>query len=380
MKAGPLSGLEVVELAGLASTAFACTVLADLGAEIVRVDRVVPGHDVISFPDDPLTRGRRSIRVDTRTPDGIDLVLELADRADVLVEGFRPGVAERMGIGPEVVHARNSRLVYGRLTGYGQDGPLAQAAGHDINYIGISGALEPIGHAGERPVVPLNLVGLFGGGGLLLAMGVLAALYERVSSGRGQVVDASMVDGSAMLTTGLHGLLNSGFWPGGRGENIADGGAPYYDTYKTADGRYVAIGAVETRFWHDLMKVLDLDPDRTPVHTDKSKWPRLREIVTEAVAKYTRDELVARAEGTDACLTPVLAPGEAPAHPHNIARGTFVDVGGVLLPAPAPRFGRTPAGTPEAVRPAGADTAAVLEELGVDAEEIERLRAAGTIA
>ncbi|KZB84490.1 CaiB/BaiF CoA transferase family protein [Amycolatopsis regifaucium] len=378
-KAGPLSGLKVVELAGLAPAPFACTILADLGADVIRVDRATPGNDVIGFPNDPLARGRRSIGINTKTPEGVELVLKLADEADVLIEGFRPGVAERMGIGPEQVHARNPRLVYGRMTGYGQDGPLATVAGHDINYIGISGALEPIGHAGQRPVVPLNLVGDFGGGGLLLAMGVLAALFERQSSGKGQVVDASMVDGAALLTTSLHGLLNSGLWPGGRGENMLDGGAPFYDTYETADGKYVAIGAIEMRFWGDLVKVLGLDPEETPVHVDKNEWPKLRKIVAEAVAKHTRDELVAKAEGTDACLTPVLAPGEAPSHPHNVARGTFVDIGGVVQPAPAPRFDRTPAETPEPPRPKGADTADVLAELGVDAEGVERLKAADTI-
>ncbi len=379
MKAGPLSGLKVVELAGLAPAPFACTILADLGADVIKVDRAVPGNDVIGFSNDPLARGRRSIGINTKTPEGVELVLKLADTADVLIEGFRPGVAERMGIGPEQVQARNPRLVYGRMTGWGQDGPLATAAGHDLNYIGIAGALEPIGRAGEPPVPPLNLVGDFGGGGLLLAMGVLAALFERMSSGRGQVVDASMVDGAALLTTSLHGLLASGLWPGGRGENMLDGGAPFYDTYETADGKYVAIGAIEMRFWAELMKVLGLDPEETPVHVDKSEWPKLRKIVAEAVAKHTRDELVAKAEGTDACLTPVLSPGEAPAHPHNAARGTFVDIGGVVQPAPAPRFDRTPPTTPEAPRPKGSDTAEILAELGVDAAGIENLREAGAI-
>ncbi len=229
-------------------------------------------------------------------------------------------------------------------------------------------------------MVPLNLVGDFGGGGLLLAMGVLAALFERQTSGKGQVVDASMVDGAALLTTSLHGLLDSGLWSGGRGENMLDGGAPFYDTYETSDGKYVAIGAIEMRFWGDLVKVLGLDPEETPVHVDKNEWPKLRKIVAEAVAKHTRDELVAKAEGTDACLTAVLSPKEAPSHPHNVARKTFVNVGGMLQPAPAPRFDRTPAETPEPPRPKGGDTAEVLAELGVDADGIERLRAAGTIA
>ena len=377
-KAGPLRGLRVVELAGLAPGPFAATMLADLGADVIRVDRATPGADVISFGRDPLSRGRRSAGINTKTPEGVELVLKLTDRADVLIEGFRPGVTERMGLGPEVVHARNPRLVYGRMTGWGQDGPLAAVAGHDINYIGLAGALEPIGRAGERPVPPLNLVGDFGGGGLLLAMGILAALHERQNSGRGQVVDASMVDGAALLTTSLHGMHAIGLWEGGRGENMLDGGAPFYDTYETSDGKYVAVGAIEMRFWGDLVKVLELDQADLPVHVDQSQWPRLREIVTEAIGKYTRDDLVARAEGTDACLTPVLSPWEAAEHPHNAARGTFVEIGGTMQPAPAPRFDRTPPATPEAPRTKGVDTEEVLAEIGVT--DLAGLRASGVIA
>ncbi|MEU4523929.1 CaiB/BaiF CoA-transferase family protein [Amycolatopsis sp. NPDC024027] len=378
MKAGPLGGLKVVELAGLAPGPFATMILADLGADVVRVDRAQPGEDVLGIPVDPLARGRRSVGINTKTPEGVELVLKLCDTADVLIEGFRPGVAERIGLGPDVVHARNPRLVYGRMTGWGQDGPLAKAAGHDINYIGIAGALEPIGRAGERPVPPLNLVGDFGGGGLLLAMGVLAALYERNTSGRGQVVDASMVDGAALLTTSLHGMAAAGLWGGDRGDNMLDGGAPFYDTYETADGKYVAVGAIEMRFWGDLVKVLELDPDSLPLHVDKTQWPRLREILAAAIGKFTRDDLVARAEGTDACLTPVLAPGEAASHPHNAARGTFVEIGGLVQPAPAPRFDRTPPSTPEAPHVKGSDTEAVLAELGVT--DLGALRSAGVIA
>ncbi|MFJ1764244.1 CaiB/BaiF CoA transferase family protein [Amycolatopsis sp. NPDC088138] len=378
MKAGPLSGLKVVELAGLAPGPFATMILSDLGADVVRVDRATPGEDVLGLPVDPLARGRRTVGINTKTPEGVELVLKLCDTADVLIEGFRPGVAERIGLGPDVVHARNPRLVYGRMTGWGQDGPLATAAGHDINYIGISGALEPIGRAGERPVPPLNLVGDFGGGGLLLAMGVLAALYERNTSGKGQVVDASMVDGAALLTTSLHGMAAAGLWGGGRGDNMLDGGAPFYDTYETSDGKYVAVGAIEMRFWGDLVKVLGLDPAELPLHVDKTQWPKLREIVAEAIGKHTRDDLVARADGTDACLTPVLSPQEAAGHPHNAARGTFVEIGGLVQPAPAPRFDRTPPETPEAPRTKGSDTEAVLAELGVT--DLGTLREAGAIA
>ncbi|TKG69541.1 CaiB/BaiF CoA transferase family protein [Prauserella endophytica] len=380
MKAGPLSGLKVIELAGLAPAPFACTILADLGADVIRVDRVVPGEDVLGLPYDPLLRGRRTIGVNTKTPEGVELVLKLAEKADALVEGYRPGVAERMGLGPADLHARNPRLVYGRVTGWGQDGPLAQAAGHDINYLGLAGALEPIGRAGERPVPPVNFLGDFGGGGLFLAMGILAALYERTSSGKGQVVDASMVDGAALLTTQLYGLKASGVWEGGRGENLLDGGAPFYDTYECADGKYVAVGALEMRFWAALVQVLDLDADELPVHLDQREWPRLRKILAEAIGKHTRDELVAKAEGTDACLTPVLSPWEAAEHPHNAARGTFVDVGGVTQPAPGPKFDRTPPATPEPPHEKGADTAEVLRELGLGDGEIAQLRDGGVTA
>ncbi|MFD8498716.1 CaiB/BaiF CoA transferase family protein [Amycolatopsis sp. NPDC059657] len=380
MKAGPLSGLKVIELAGLAPAPFACTMLADLGADVIRVDRAGTANDVLAMPFDPLTRGRRTIGVNTKSPEGVELVLKLTETADVFVEGFRPGVAERIGIGPEQVHARNPRVVYGRMTGWGQDGPLAPTAGHDINYISIAGALEPIGRAGERPVPPLNLVGDFGGGGLLLAMGLLAALYERGSSGKGQVVDASMVDGAALLMTQLHGMHAAGVWSDERADNLLDGAAPFYDTYETADGKYVSVGAIEMRFWGDLVKVLGLDPEELPLHVDKSQWPRLREILADAIGKHTRDDLVALAEGTDACIAPVLSPWEAPSHPHNIARGTFVEIGGVVQPAPAPRFDRTPPATPEAPHDRGSDTTEVLTELGLGEADLTRLRDTGVIS
>ncbi|CRK58354.1 Alpha-methylacyl-CoA racemase [Alloactinosynnema sp. L-07] len=375
---GPLAGLKVVELAGLAPAPFACTVLADLGADVVRVDRAKPGFDVLSFPNDPLTRGRRWIGVDMKSPEGLDLVLRLVDEADVLVEGFRPGVAERMGLGPDALLARNPGLVYGRITGWGQDGPLAPAAGHDINYIAISGALEPIGQAGAKPTVPLNLLGDFGGGGLMLAMGVLAALFERQSSGRGQVVDASMVDGAALLTTSLFGLRNLGLWNKPRGENLLDGGAPFYDTYETSDGKYVAVGAIETRFFGELVKVLGLED--VPDHLNPENWPALRDLFGATLRTRTRDEWAKLAEGTDACLSPVLTPEEAPSHPHNVARATFVEVGGITQPAPAPKFSRTVPPVPAPPSQARADTSAVLGELGLSEAEISRLRAAGTVA
>ncbi|MFC6089050.1 CaiB/BaiF CoA transferase family protein [Saccharothrix lopnurensis] len=374
--AGPLEGLEVVELAGLAPAPFGCMVLADLGASVTRVDRV---GGAAAVPGDVLGRGRRSIGVDLRRPEGVDLVLRLVARSDVLVEGFRPGVAERLGIGPAQCLARNPRLVYGRMTGWGQTGPLADRAGHDINYIAVAGALEPIGRAGAPPTVPLNVVGDFGGGGLLLALGLLAAVYERDRSGRGQVVDAAMVDGAALLTTFLHGMSAAGAWPGGRGENLLDGGAPFYDVYEAADGKYVSVGALEEKFYVELLAVLGLADGDVPSRHDPANWPALRARIAAAVATRTRDEWAALAEGTDACLAPVLAPGEAPGYGHNAERGAFVRVGGVAQPAPAPRFDRTPADVPAPPPVVGEHTGVVLGELGLTAEEVAELRRAGVV-
>jgi alpha-methylacyl-CoA racemase len=379
MGQGPLAGLRVVELMGLGAAPFAAMVLADLGADVVRVERVGRGADVLGVAQDPLARGRRSIAVDLKRTEGVELVLRLVERSDALVEGFRPGVTERLGLGPDECLARNPRLVYGRLTGWGQDGPLAPRAGHDINYISLAGALEPIGRPGQAPVPPLNLVGDFGGGGMLLAMGVLAALYERQGSGRGQVVDAAMVDGAALLTTMLHGMRAAGAWSGGRGENLLDGGAPYYDTYQTADGGYVSIGALEEKFYAELLRLLELDPAEVPDRHDPAGWPDLREKIAAAVRRRTRDEWTELAAGSDACLAPVLAPGEAAEHPHNRKRRTFLDVAGVAQPGPAPRFDRTPAPAPEAPPESGADTDAVLADLGLPAEEVRRLREAGLV-
>ncbi|WP_439660763.1 CaiB/BaiF CoA transferase family protein [Lentzea sp. HUAS TT2] len=371
---GPLAGLKVVELAGLAPAPFGAMVLADLGADVVQVHK--PGS-VQTVPGDFLGRNRRSIAIDTRTPEGAELVLGLVERSDVLIEGFRPGVTERLGIGPAQCLARNPRLVYGRMTGWGQDGPLADRAGHDINYIAVAGALEPLGRAGGPPSFPINLLGDFGGGGLLLALGVLAALYERERSGRGQVVDTAMVDGAALLTTFLHGMRSAGMWSGGRGENMLDGGVPFYDVYEAADGRYVAIGALEERFYADLVRVLGLED--APSRNDPANWPELRERIAAAVKTRPRDEWADLARDTDACLAPVLTPAEAAHHPYNAARDTFVDVSGSPHPAPAPRFDRTPATVPTAPVPTGTNTDEVLADMGVAADRIMELRRSGVI-
>jgi alpha-methylacyl-CoA racemase len=376
---GPLDGIRVVEIASLAPAPFCCMILADLGADVVRVDRADQCGPGAAAPADPLSRGRRSVGINLKDPAGVDLLLRLAESADVLVEGFRPGVAERLGFGPGVCAERNPRLVYGRMTGWGQDGPLAPTAGHDIDYIALSGALHPIGRAGERPVPPLNLVGDFGGGGMLLALGVLAALLERQRSGLGQVVDAAMVDGSALLTAFIYGLRAAGAWQDTRGVNLLDGGAPFYDTYQTADSQYVAVGALEPKFYDALLAGLGLSAAGLPPQHDHSGWPALRQRFAEVFATRTRDEWAALFAGSDACVAPVLSPAEAPEHPHNVSRGTFADVGGLVQPAPAPRFGRTPAGAPAPPPRPGADTDAVLADLRCSPGDIAALRAAGTV-
>ena len=349
-----LSGLRVVELAGLAPAPFGCMVLADLGADVVQVDRPTPGGP--TPPRGPLDRGRRTVTLDLKTGSGTDDLLRLIARADVLVEGFRPGVAERLGIGPSTCEKINPRLVYARMTGWGQTGPLAGRAGHDIVYIAVAGALSPLGRPGERPQAPLNLLADFGGGGLLLAVGVLAALVERAHSGRGQVVDAAMVDGSALLTAYLHGMIGAGRWTGGRGSNLLDGGAPFYDTYRAADGGFLAVGALEAPFYAALLAGLGLAGDASlPAQYDRAGWPVLRARFTERFASRPRDEWVAVFTDLDACVAPVLDPLEAPAHPHNRDRGVFITVDGALQPAPAPRLSRTPAAPPQPPTPTTVD-------------------------
>ncbi|MDA8320526.1 MAG: CaiB/BaiF CoA-transferase family protein [Actinomycetota bacterium] len=381
---GPLDGIRVIEIASLAPAPFGCMILSDLGADVLRVERAEASGPDAAAPVDPLTRGRRSIGLNLKDPAGVDLLLRLTETADVLVEGFRPGVAERLGFGPQECARRNPGLIFARMTGWGQDGPLARSAGHDIDYIALSGALHPIGRAGGRPVPPVNLVGDFGGGGMLLAVGVLAALVERQRSGLGQVVDAAMVDGSALLTAFLHGMRAAGAWRDERGVNLLDGGAPFYDTYATADGQHMAVGALEPQFYAALLAGLGLADADLPAQHDRAGWPVLRDRFTAIFASRTRDEWAGVFAGTDACVAPVLSLDEAAGHEHNAARGVFTEVAGVIQPAPAPRFGRTAAGAPTPpVRP-GASTDSVLSArppagLGLSAGQIADLRERGVV-
>lgn len=381
---GPLAGVKVVEIAGIGPGPFAAMVLADLGADVVRVDRAssVVGGDPSTPPKDVMNRGRRSVGVDLKHPDGVATVLDLLAGADALIEGFRPGVMERLGLGPDVCLERNPRLVYGRMTGWGQDGPMASMAGHDMNYISIAGALGAIGRSDERPQPPLNLVGDFGGGGLLLAFGIVCALLEAKGSGQGQVVDAAMVDGTATLMTFFHGFKAMGIWTDERGANMLDTGAHYYEVYECADGGFLSVGAIEPQFYAVLLEKTGLaDDPEFARQNDRSMWPKLKERLAAVIATRTRDEWAATFDGTDACVVPVLGPFEAPSHPHNVARSTFVERDGVVQPAPSPRFSRT---TAELQRPpahAGQHTDEVLAEwTGLDATRLAELRDAGAIA
>ena len=377
---GPLTGIRVVEIAGIGPGPFACMMLADLGADIVRLERPTGPRGVDAVPANVTNRSRRSVGVDLKNPDAIELVLRLVEGADALIEGFRPGVAERLGIGPDACLARNPRLVYGRMTGWGQDGPYAAMAGHDINYISLAGALAHFGRPGETPVPPINTVGDFGGGGMLLAFGVVCALLEAKGSGQGQVVDASMVDGTATLMAMMHGMLALGVWNIEKGTNIIDGGAHFYDAYETADGKYISIGSIEPQFYAELLRLTGLEGEELPHQMDRAQWPALKERMAAIFKEKTRDEWCALMEGTDVCFAPVLTMEEAPQHPHNQDRGTFVEVGGVVQPAPSPRFSRTPG---EISRPAsapGADTDEALADWGLAEAEIAKLRAAGAIS
>ena len=379
--AGPLSGLRIVEMAGIGPGPFAGMLLADLGADVLRIDRPrLAGFRGTSFviPDDPrfdvLNRNRSTIAIDLKAPGAIDDVLAIVAKADGLIEGFRPGTMERLGLGPAACHAINAKLVYGRMTGWGQHGPLAQAAGHDINYVAISGALHAIGPRGGKPVVPLNYVGDFGGGGMLLVVGLLAALLEAKGSGQGQVVDAAMTDGAALLSAMMYGFKAAGWWSNERGVNMLDGGAHFYDAYRCADDRYVAVGAIEPQFYAVLRERCGLDDPAFDAQMDARAWPSLKERCAAVFATRTRDEWCAILEGSDACFAPILDWDEAPSHPHNVARATFVEVDGVTQPAPAPRFDRTPSSAPRSqvdVVPA----ATLLDQWSVDTATISRLGA-----
>jgi alpha-methylacyl-CoA racemase len=379
---GPLSGIKIVELAGIGPAPYACMLLGDAGADIIRVERTPASSARAAGKErhwDILARSRRSIAVDLKKPEGVEVVLELVSGADGLIEGFRPGVAERLGLGPDDCLARNKRLVYGRMTGWGQDGPLAMSAGHDIDYIAIAGALWPIGRGGEAPVPPLNLVGDFGGGGMLLAFGMSAALVDAQRSGVGQVVDAAMVDGAASLMSMIYAFKELGLWSDQRGSNTLDSGAHFYEVYETSDGKWFAVGAIEAQFYAKLLELLGLDAGELPQENDRSSWPEMKKRFAEIFKTKSRDEWAAIFEGTDGCGAPVLSPWEAHEHEHNRARGTFVEVEGMIQPGPAPRFSRTPSAVSRPPSFPGSDTDAALSDWGIPTDRIAMLRELGAI-
>jgi alpha-methylacyl-CoA racemase len=380
---GPLSGIKLIEIAGIGPGPFAGFMLADLGADVIRVDRssAVGSGTKDQLPEYAMHRGRRSLAVDLKSPEGVEVLLSLAEQADGLFEPFRPGVAERLGIGPDACLARNERLVYGRMTGWGQEGPYAERAGHDINYISLAGALHGIGRAGDRPVPPLNLVGDFGGGGMLLAYGMVCALLEAKMSGKGQVVDAAMIDGTACLMMMMYSFLATGTWEDERGVNALDTGAHYYEVYETADGKYISIGSIEPQFYALLLQATGLDGETLPPQDDKAQWPAMKERLAAVFKTKTRDQWCEQLEGTDVCFAPVLSMNEAPQHPHNVERQTFITLDGVAQPAPAPRFSRTPGAVQRPTATAGQHTDEVLEEwLRLGGADIESLRRSGAVA
>ena len=377
---GPLAGLRVVELQGIGPGPFCGMMLADMGAEIIRVDRSAAVGSGARTAD-VLARGRKSIAVDLKNPQGVETVLKLVETADVLLEGFRPGVTERLGLGPDVCLERNPKLVYGRMTGWGQTGTMAHAAGHDINYISLSGVLHAIGEAGSRPTPPLNLVGDFGGGGMLLAFGIVAALYERGVSGKGQVIDAAMTDGSALLANSIFGLMGQGVWNHNRGSNLLDGGAHFYGTYETKDARFVSIGSIEPQFYALLLEKTGLDQDpELAKQMSRDDWPKLREKLAAVLATKTRDEWDEIMLGTDICYAPILNFDEAVVHPHNQTRNTFVASADIVQAAPAPRFSRTEPELPEPPVAPGEHSEEVLVSMGLDAAAIAELKASGAVA
>jgi len=377
---GPLKGYRIIEIAGIGPGPFACMMLADMGADVIRLERPTGARGVDSIPANVLNRSRPSVGVDLKHPDAVELILRLVEGADALIEPFRPGVAERLGIGPDVCLARNPRLVYGRMTGWGQEGPYANMAGHDINYIALGGALAHFGRPGEVPVPPINMVGDFGGGGMLMAFGVVCALLEAKTSGQGQVVDAAMVDGTAILMAMVHGLRAMGLWDIEKGRNIIDGGSHFYDAYETADGEYISIGSIEPQFYAELLRLTGLEGEQLPHQMDRDQWPALKQRVAAIVKQKTRAEWCEIMEGTDVCFAPVLSLEEAPHHPHNAARQVFTEVAGVTQPAPAPRFSRTPGEISRPPSAPAADTDEALAGWGLSDAEIAKLRSAGAIA
>ena len=382
-RSGPLVGVKVVEIASIGPGPFTAMLLADMGADVLRIDRaasVAPVEQGTPPPLDLLNRGRRSVGVDLKHDRGAEVVLRLAAEADALIEGFRPGVTERLGVGPDECLARNPRLVYGRMTGWGQEGPMADAAGHDLNYIALAGALHPIGRAGSPPPPPLNLVGDFGGGALYLAFGIVCALLEARQSGRGQVVDAAMVDGAAHLTTMFHSMKALGFWKDEREANLLDGGAHFYDTYETADGKFISLAPLEPKFYDELRALAGLDGEEWGAQMDRSRWPEMKSRLAEVIRRRTRDEWCAALEGSDACFAPVLTLSEAPLHPHNLYRQTFTEVAGITQPAPAPRYSRTPGAVAGPPAHPGQHTDEALAEWGFAPEELAVLRESGAIA
>ncbi len=379
---GPLTGVKVIEFAGIGPAPMAAMMLAEMGATVLRIDRVTESDLGIQLGTkfELLKRSRHIVRLDLKRPDAVALALQLIGQADALIEGFRPKVMERLGLGPDVCLARNPRLAFGRVTGWGQEGPLAQAAGHDLNYIALTGALDAIGRKGAPPTPPLNLVGDFGGGALYLVVGLLAAIIEARRSGRGQVVDTAMVDGAASLMTSIYGAHAAGLMGGGRGGNITDSGSYFYEVYECADGRYVSVAAIEAKFHAELLRLLDIDPETMPPQMDRGHWPEAKRRLAARFRTPTRDEWCALLEGSDACFAPVLSMQEAPNHPHNRARNAYVELDGVMQPGPAPRFSRTPSDPPTPPEPPGAaDPRAVLAQWGIAAGEIEAAAAAGIL-
>jgi alpha-methylacyl-CoA racemase len=378
---GPLTGYRVIEFAGIGPGPMCAMLLSDMGADVLRIDRTSAAGLGISMRTkfDLLNRGRRSVAFDLKKPEAIDAVKRLVEKADALIEGFRPGVMERLGLSPDQCLARNPRLVFGRMTGWGQEGPLAEAAGHDINYIALTGALHSIGRTGDRPLPPLNLVGDFGGGALYLALGVVAGLLEAQKSGKGQVVDAAMVDGASSLMTAIYGIKAAGMWTNNRGENLLDTGAHFYEVYETSDGKFVSIGSIEAKFYEELLDLSGLKGQELPNQMDRTAWPALKNQLTKIFKSKTRDEWCKIMEGSDVCFAPVLSMEEAPKHAHNRQRGTFVEVEGVVQPGPAPRFSRTPGEIQRPPASPGEHTEEALRDWGFSSGELEKLRAQGAI-